>query len=101
LFDICRMLRIANYYKLAARYLEFNVISINHNLILSTGKYLLWKTKNFIECARAHGDSKDYEKALEMINKGIEKVELLKTIEEQDPRLLDADIRKSILPDNF
>lgn len=91
---ICRMLRKSNYYKLAARYMEFNIISLNHNLIISTGKYLLWRVKNFVECAKANADSKDYEKSLEIINKGIERVELLKTIEEQDPPLLDADQRK-------
>lgn len=94
IYKICVGLRKANFYKLAARYLEFSVISLNHNLILSTGKYLLWKIKNYVEWAKAHADSKNFENALEIVKKGIERVELLKTIEEQDPPLLDADERK-------
>jgi hypothetical protein len=85
------MLRIANYYKSAAKYLEFNVISLDHNLILTTGKYLLWRVKNYIECAKAFGDRKAFEEAINVLTKGLQRVEQLKTIEEQDPPILDAD----------
>lgn len=88
------MLRKANYYKLAARYLEFNIISLDYNLLLSTGKYILWRIKNYIECSKAHADSKSFDQAIAIVNKGIEKVELLKTIEEQDLPILDADQRR-------
>lgn len=49
IFEICRMLRLANFYRLAARYLTFNILSLDHNLLLTTGKYLSWRVKNYIE----------------------------------------------------
>jgi hypothetical protein len=49
MYEICKMLRKANFYRLAARYMECSIISLDHNIILSTGKYLLWRIKNYIE----------------------------------------------------
>lgn len=94
IFEICRMLRRDNYYKLAARYLTFNTLSLDHNIILTTGKYLHWRIKNYIECARAHADSKSYQEALATITKAIQQVDKLKKIEELDPPVLDSDKRK-------
>jgi hypothetical protein len=88
------MLRLANFYKLAARYLTFNILSLDHNLLLNTGKYLNWRVKNYIECSRAHADSKTFNEALITLKKGVEKVELFKKIEDLDPPVLDSDERK-------
>ena len=97
IFEICRLLRRDNYYKLAARYLTFNTLSLDHNIILTTGKYLHWRVKNYIECARAHADSKSYQEALATITKAIQQVDKLKKIEELDPPVLDSDKRKQSL----
>jgi hypothetical protein len=53
--------------------------------------------KNYIECARAHADSKSYQEALATIAKAIQQVDKLKKIEELDPPVLDSDKRKQSL----
>lgn len=101
MFEVCKILRKANFYKLAARYLTFNCLTLDHNLLLTTGKYLHWRVRNYIECARAHADSKEFDKSLETLKKGIEKVEILLTIEKQDMPVLDADQRKLLNPNLY
>lgn len=90
IFKISRMLRKANYSREATKFLAFNVLCLDNNLILTTAKYLYWRVKNYVELAAAYADLKAYKAASKAISYGLNKVLYLKQIEEQDPPVPDA-----------
>ena len=81
------MLRKSNYSKQVSKYLSFNLLCLNHNVILTHAKYLHWKCKNYVELARSYVDIKA---AIATVGQALKQIELVKKIEEQDPPMLDS-----------
>jgi hypothetical protein len=71
LFKICNTLRQAGYSKESTTFLAFNVLCLDNNLILTTGKYLDWRVKNYVELSRAYADLGAYKAATKVIMYGI------------------------------
>ena len=90
IYDILRMLRKSNYSKQASKYLSFNLLCLNHNVILTHAKYLHWRCKKYVELARSYVDIKAYKAAIATVEQTLKQIELVKKIEEQDPPMLDS-----------
>ena len=84
-FRMCHKLREAGYSKEATHFLAFNVLCLDNNLILTTGKYLDWRVLNYVELGRTYADLGAYKAATRVISYAVAKVLYLKQIEEQDP----------------
>ena len=84
------MLRKSNYSKQASKYLSFNLLCLNHNVILTHAKYLHWRCKNYVELARSYADIKAYKAAIATVGQALKQIELVRKIEEQDPPMLDS-----------
>lgn len=78
IFKLCHQLRISGYAKQITPYLAFNILCLDNNLILTTGRYLEWRVLNYVEEARAYADSGSYKASIRVISYGLQKVLYLK-----------------------
>ena len=81
IYNIWRMLRNSNYSKQASKYLSFNLLCLNHNVILTHAKYLHWRCKNYVELARSYANIKAYKAAIATVEQTLKQIELVKKIE--------------------
>lgn len=85
LFKLSNALRKSVYARQAVKYLALAALVLDNNIILAGIRFLSWKVKVYVELARAYADFGALTAAKNSINYGINKVLLLKEIEEQDP----------------
>lgn len=57
---------------------------------MTSPKYLLWRVKNYVELARSYADCKAPKATCKTIAHALEQVKLLKTVQEQDPPVIDS-----------
>lgn len=56
IYKVCKQLRKAAYSREATKFLAFNLLCLDNNLILTTAKYLQWRVKNYVTLARTYAD---------------------------------------------
>ena len=81
-YKMCKQLRQAGYSREATKFLAFNLLCLDNNLILTTAKYLFWRVKNYKALASAYADVGAYKAAAKVVSYGLSKVLYLKQIEE-------------------
>ena len=89
-FQCCTTLRAANFSREATKFLAFNVLCLDNNLILTTTKYLDWRITNYVELARSYSDYGALKASTKVITYAIGKVLYNKEVEEQDPPVPDG-----------
>jgi hypothetical protein len=67
-------LRASNFSREATKFLAFNLLCLDNNLILTTTKYLDWRIMNYVELARAYADYGALKAATKVISYGLNKV---------------------------
>lgn len=85
LFKFSHALRTSIFSRQAVKYLALAALVLDNNIILAGVRFLSWKVKIYVELSRAYADFGALTAAKNSISYGINKVLLLKEIEEQDP----------------
>jgi len=99
IYDYCHRLRKSNYSCHATKYLVWIILLIESNVVLSSARYLKWRVKVYSELAFCYEDYFSYKTAYKVIMQAVQKINELKSIEEQQNPV--PEYLNSILLENF